>query len=152
MRHSLTTLASVFVFFLSSEAESDMGDYLYINSSANRVCGMGGCSYAGSYCGMFYFYLSSDASRSNTDCGFRVFLSYLFRKSETSSMGDDMSAVTANDRVCFIGCGSNLGAGMFSFCFNENATRTGYAHGFRVIELTLKIVPMSFLPFPNYAV
>ena len=56
----------------ASEAASSTGDALWSNTSADRVCVMGGHSNNGTKCGMFYFSLIDDASNSNDNNGFRV--------------------------------------------------------------------------------
>lgn len=56
----------------ASEATSATGDYMWSNTSADRVCQMGGASGNGTKCGMFCFALNCDASNSDGDDGFRV--------------------------------------------------------------------------------
>lgn len=56
----------------ASETASATGDYLWSNTSSNRVCQMGGRSGDGSKCGMFSFHLRGDASYSDCDRGFRL--------------------------------------------------------------------------------
>ena len=56
----------------ASETASATGDYMWSNTSNDRVCEMGGSSNDGSKCGMFYFYLHSDASDSSGNDGFRL--------------------------------------------------------------------------------
>ena len=57
---------------VSSEADSDMGDCLWTDASAVRICCMGGSTQNRSDCGMFGFVLTWGTSGLNY--GFRVFL------------------------------------------------------------------------------
>ena len=56
----------------ASETASATGDYMWSNTSSDRVCLMGGGSDCGSECGMFYFALYYDASDSYVTYGFRL--------------------------------------------------------------------------------